>query len=131
VKKHPQLPLCNPLPGEGQASNGLLIQPSQSGLTQADLDHLEAHERSIQERTPPDIYAEWLGLVATMEAVAGTGRQLTVHDTARLLEIIEMYDTPASASDTARLIAEIVWERANGVARTVRLLSDVSFSTEP
>jgi len=131
VKNHPQPPLCNAPPGEGQASNGLLIQPSQGGLTQADLDHLEAHERSIQERTPPDVYAEWLGLIAKMEAITGTGRQLTVHDTARLHEIIEMYDSPASASDTARLIAEIVWERANGVARTVRLLSDVSFSTEP
>jgi len=66
-----------------------------------------------------------------MGTIAGTGRQLTVYDTARFHEIIEMYDTPASASDTARLIAEIVWERVNGVARTVRLLSDVSFSTEP
>lgn len=131
MKNHPQPPLCNAPPGGGQASNGLLIQPPQSGLAQVNLDHLEAHERSIQERTPPDVYAEWLGLVATMEAIAGTARQLTVHDTARLNEILEMHDTPASASDTARLIAEIVWERANGVARTVRLLSDVSFSTEP
>ena len=74
----------------------------------ASFDRMEARERAMLERMPPEVREEWDRLVAPP---LSEGDELDPADEARLDEILEQYEDTVSEEDIARHVAEIVRER--------------------
>ncbi len=74
----------------------------------ADLDRLEACDRAMLEKMPPEVRKEWERLI---ELPISEGDELDPVDEARLNEILEQYEDIASEEDIARHVADIVHER--------------------
>ena len=74
----------------------------------ANFDRLEARDRAMLERMPPEVRKEWERLI---ELPLSEGDELDPADEARMDEILEQYEDLASEEDIARHIADIVRER--------------------
>lgn len=74
----------------------------------ANLDRLEARDRAMLERMPPEVREEWKRLI---ELPLSENDELDPADEARLDEILEQYEDVASEEDVARHVADIVRER--------------------
>ena len=77
-------------------------------LNLANLDRLEARDRAMRERMPPEVREEWDRLVAPP---LSEDDEPDPADEARLDEILEQYEDVASEEDIARHVADIVRER--------------------
>ncbi len=74
----------------------------------ANFDRMEARERAMLERMPPEVREEWDRL---MEPPLSEDDELDPAGEARLDEILEQYEDTVSEEDIARHVAEIVRER--------------------
>ena len=74
----------------------------------ANFDRLDARDRAMRERMPPEVQAEWDRL---MELTLPEGHELDPVDEDRLDELLEQYEGAASEEDIARHVADIVRER--------------------
>ena len=72
--------------------------------SQVDFDRLEARDRAMRAAMPPAVREEWDRLMATDEE-PGPDQQ------ARLEALLDQYDTPVSASELERHVADIRRER--------------------
>ena len=77
----------------------------------AGFDRMEARDRAMLERMPPEVREEWDRL---MELPLSEDGELEPADQARLDEILEQYEDIASDEDIARHVADIVREREAG-----------------
>lgn len=74
----------------------------------AELDRLEARDRAMLERMPPEVRQEWDRLMALPLPEDG---ELDPADQARVREIQDQYRTLVSEEEIARHTADIVCER--------------------
>ncbi len=76
--------------------------------SQASFDRMQARDRAMRERMPPEVREEWDRL---MEPPPSEDDELDPAGQARLDEILEQYEDAASEEDIARHVADIVRER--------------------